>query len=78
MQQPIKLYYLYCTNAQCDISIYRRMVEIRIPFTAANLAGTHNCSLCDQQLHSAIYVEIKHLLSEANSPRPNNVSYIYN
>jgi hypothetical protein len=78
MQQPIKLYYLYCTNAQCDVSVYHRMVETRIPFTAANLAGTHTCSLCKQQLHSAIYVGIKDMLTEANSQRPNNLSYIYN
>jgi hypothetical protein len=78
MKQSIKLYYLYCTNARCDISIYHSMLEIKIPFTAANLAGVHTCSQCKQQLHSAVYVDIKHMLTEADSGRPNNLSYIYN
>ena len=78
MNQPIKLYYLYCVNKQCDISVHRRMVEVRIPFTAANLSGIHTCSLCNQPLHSAVYIEIKHLMSEANAPAPNNANYIYN
>jgi hypothetical protein len=78
MQQPIKLYYLYCVNKQCDMSVHHRMVEVRIPFTAANLTGVHTCSLCNQQLHSAVYIEIKHLMLAATSGELNGANYIYN
>jgi hypothetical protein len=78
MSQPIKLYYLYCINKQCDVSIHHRMVEVIIPFTAANLTGIHTCSVCHQQLHSAVYIEIKHLMSEDNPKKKNGVNYIYN
>ena len=78
MNNHVKLYYLYCTNVQCKASIYNRMVERQIPFTADNLIKTHKCSHCDKPLVSAMDLAIKHVIAEVNSADSPKMNYHHN
>jgi len=54
MKKPLSLYFLYCINKQCSISVYHRIAEIKIPFTDENIVAKHKCIQCDHTLFSAM------------------------
>jgi hypothetical protein len=78
MNQTTQLYYLYCVNAQCKVSIYRRMVEVQLPLTAENLIGTHSCQCCNMPLISSVDLEIQHTMAKVNSQPVKKMNYLYN
>jgi hypothetical protein len=78
MNHPTNLYYLYCMNVQCQLSIYHRMVERRVPFTAENLVKTHICSCCKDEMISAMDIEIKKVMAEAISRRVSRKDFLNN
>ena len=78
MKNSIKLYYLYCTNVQCNASIYNRMVERQIPFTAENIVATHHCSYCHKPLVSAMDLAIRNVIEEVNAPKTKIVNHHHN
>ena len=78
MNQTTQLYYLYCVNAQCNVSIYRRLVEVQLPLTAENLVGTHSCKHCNTPLISSVDLEIQHTMAKVNSETAKKMNYLYN
>ena len=78
MSQQIKLFYLYCTNTKCKVSIYHRMMELRIPLTAKNILGKHTCPHCDQPLVSSIDDALKNVLDYINSQKPDEANFMDN
>jgi hypothetical protein len=54
MEKTAKLYFLYCLNRQCHLSIYHFMLERAVPLTARNLAATYLCTCCGQPLVSSM------------------------
>lgn len=78
MKKTISLYYLYCMNAKCQVSIYHRMLEVRLPFTAENLVSTHLCAFCNKPLVSSIDMEIKYIVAEATTRANPKVNYLNN
>jgi len=78
MDQTTQLYYLYCVNSQCNVSIYRRLVEVQLPLTVENLVGTHNCKCCNMPLISSVDLEIQHTMAQVNSQTVKKMNYLYN
>ena len=66
---------MYCMNAKCKISIYNELEELQLPFTIDNLVATHYCPCCNKPLVSAMDVEIKQMVAEANYPKVPKHSY---
>jgi len=66
MKKSFPLYYLYCRNTQCEVSLYHFNLALRMPLNAHNLVATHLCECCTMPLVSALDVEIEHLVLEAN------------
>jgi hypothetical protein len=54
MKKLFPLYYLYCINKQCSVSIYYGITELEILFTAENLKATYICTCCNKPLVSAM------------------------
>jgi len=54
MKKLFPLYYLYCINKQCSVSIYRGITELEIPFTAENVHATYICTCCNEPLVSSM------------------------
>ena len=77
MNQPFKLYYLYCMNEQCAESVYNFMAELQIPYTSKNLIGTCFCCCCGQPLTSAVEAAMHAELEEADYKDPFS-TYLYN
>ena len=67
--QPLTFFHLYCLNTKCKLSIYHHNLVIKTPFTAENLKSNHICTCCKEPLVSAMDIEIKHMMSEVNSPK---------
>lgn len=78
MNQQIKLYYLYCINMHCKVSIFHNMVELQIPLTAKNMVGTYTCPHCNQPLVSAVDVALKNIMSSVNSQNSHQAKVINN
>jgi tartrate dehydratase alpha subunit/fumarate hydratase class I-like protein len=78
MKNPVELYYLYCLNMQCQVSIYHRMVELRVPFTSENLTATHICPCCNQPLVSLMDIEIRCVMAGSGAERSNKVNHLHN
>jgi hypothetical protein len=71
-------YHLYCIDRQCQVSIYKNMLPVRIPLTAKNLVASHSCTCCHQTLVSAVDLEISDMLASANSPTIKKTNYLSN
>jgi hypothetical protein len=67
MKKPANLYFLYCLNMQCQFSVYRLMVELRIPMTAENMEKTHICHCCHKSLVSALNMNARCIVTETKS-----------
>ncbi len=63
MKKSINLFFLYCINIQCDVSIYHRNKEVRIPLNTENLLAKHICTCCNKPLTSAIDLEPKQVVT---------------
>ena len=61
MKKSFNLYFMYCINIQCDVSIYHKNIEVKIPLTSENLLAKHSCTCCNKPLSSAIDLEPKQL-----------------
>ncbi|MGZ3750259.1 MAG: hypothetical protein ACXVAU_03220 [Mucilaginibacter sp.] len=77
MNQPFKVYYLYCMNEQCAESVYNFMSELEIPYASKNLIGTCFCSCCGQPLISAVEAAANVAMEEADYQDP-LCTYLYN
>ena len=78
MNQQIKLYYLYCINTHCKVSIYHNMVELQVPFSAKNMVGTYTCPYCNQPLVSAMDVALKNIMAAVDSQKTNEAKFLNN
>jgi hypothetical protein len=78
MNKSLSLYYLYCINRSCDISIYHRMVELQVPFTVENLGAAHNCAYCGQALVSAMDIEITPARETINYRKADKLHFLNN
>ena len=78
MNQPIKLYYLYCLNVQCKESIYHCMKELQVPLDAKNLFKKHQCACCHEPLVSAIDIAIENVVTEAEFQKTHRPSFLSN
>jgi hypothetical protein len=74
MNQSLSLYYLYCINRHCQVSIYHRPEELQIPFTVENITKDHICTRCNHLLSSAIDLNIKKMMTEVNHPINSNMN----
>ena len=75
MENLMSSFYVYCMNAKCKISIYNQLEELQLPFTIDNLVATHNCPCCNKAMVSAMDVEIKQIVAEANLPKVPKFSF---
>jgi len=69
MKSSFSLYYLYCRNIRCKVSLYHLNLEVSMPLNADNLVATHLCACCNTPLVSALDIEIKHMVLQANYPK---------
>src|ERR1700754_554793 len=59
MKKLFPLYYLYCINKECPVSIYRGITELEIPFSAENINRTYICTCCNQILVSSMDLKFR-------------------
>jgi len=78
MKKSFTLYYLYCMNIQCQVSIYHRNEEVKIPLNIENLLASHTCACCNQPLTSAIDLEMKRVVAEVNTRKVLRPSFFNN
>lgn len=69
MEKLLSPFFVYCMNAKCKVSIYNQLEELQLPFTIDNLISTHRCPCCNNAMVSAMDIEIKQMVAEANYPR---------
>ncbi len=74
-REPV--FYLYCLNTNCRISIYHHPIEIERALNVENLVSAHSCPCCSQALVSSMDIEIKGMIAET-SYSPSRVSIIIN
>jgi len=77
MNQPFKIYYLYCMTKQCPESVYNFMTEFQVPYTRKHLIGTYFCLCCGQPLISAAETAANAGMEEIDYQDPLG-TYLYN